>query len=501
MGGFTFNPVLSEIQSHMAAMSPAAQAAVKMANPSIPSPEASAQPRLSPGMLLPHPDAGPPGGNINMGSPQPLISMPSSTPQLVTGPKAGQAILSNGEQPSPMQSHAVERNRLLAEPAGVDQIASRIQGTGFGQEHPLAGRLLGDTAQTLGKIGDTALNVGASLGFPALNTLARDIPGTTQHHEQLLGRADAAVTQDEANAQREAQTASENATAQHTNAETPEVAPNAESARALQGAETAHDEAETTALGRPQLEVHDTEDGPILINKATGDAQHVTVDGQPVGPKLKLTESQPIMGPDKQPHTYMIDEKGNKVVDLGVHYEKPNVAPGITMIVPNGQGGGTVERLTQGQSVAPGAQTAAGVNAVNTPTMQQRTAAGRAGTVVAMAPEVLSRIDALAPKLGPVEGRWNEFMQGRVGSDDPDFAALRSDLLMMSSAVALAHAQGRLPENLREEFDRAINAPKQTPANLKATIQTMLPWLQKMQNQGQPNAPQGGGSNDPLGIR
>ena len=186
---------------------------------------------------------------------------------------------------------------------------------------------------------------------------------------------------------------------------------------------------------------------------------------------------------------------------MGVHYEKPNVAPGITMIVPNGQGGGTVERLTQGQSVAPGAQTAAGVNAVNTPTMQQRTAAGRAGTVVAMAPEVLSRIDALAPKLGPVEGRWNEFMQGRVGSDDPDFAALRSDLLMMSSAVALAHAQGRLPENLREEFDRAINAPKQTPANLKATIQTMLPWLQKMQNQGQPNAPQGGGSNDPLGIR
>jgi len=81
-----------------------------------------------------------------------------------------------------------------------------------------------------------------------------------------------------------------------------------------------------------------------------------------------------------------------------------------------------------------------------------------------MAPEVLARIDALTPKLGPLEGRWNEFMQGKVGGDDRDFAALRSDLLMMSSAVALAHAQGRLPENLREEFDNAINAPKQTPA-------------------------------------
>jgi len=56
----------------------------------------------------------------------------------------------------------------------------------------------------------------------------------------------------------------------------------------------------------------------------------------------------------------------------------------------------------------------------------------------------------------------------------------------------LAHAQGRLPENLREEFDRAINAPKQTPDNLKATINTMIPWLQKMQEQGRPNTPSAG---------
>jgi hypothetical protein len=114
-----------------------------------------------------------------------------------------------------------------------------------------------------------------------------------------------------------------------------------------------------------------------------------------------------------------------------------------------------------------------------------------------MAPEVMSRIDALAPKLGPIEGRWNEYMQGKIGMNDPDFAALRSDLLMMSSAVALAHAQGRLPENLREEFDRAINAPTQTPANLKATIQTMLPWLQQMQNQGQPNRQPANSSQEP----
>jgi hypothetical protein len=158
------------------------------------------------------------------------------------------------------------------------------------------------------------------------------------------------------------------------------------------------------------------------------------------------------------------------------------------MIVPNGQGGGTVERIGVGGTVAAGAQTASGVNTANTPTMTQRTAAGRAATVVAMAPEVLQRIDSMKDKIGPVSGRWNEVMQGKLGSDDPDFAALRSDLLMMSSAVALAHAQGRLPENLREEFDNAINAPKQSADNLKATIQTMIPWLEKIQQQGTPGA-------------
>ena len=80
----------------------------------------------------------------------------------------------------------------------------------------------------------------------------------------------------------------EGATAAHTNAETPEIAPNAESTRDLQGAETEHLGAETNALNQPSMIVHDTDAGPLLINPKTGAAQHVDVDGQPVGPKLKL---------------------------------------------------------------------------------------------------------------------------------------------------------------------------------------------------------------------
>jgi hypothetical protein len=79
--------------------------------------------------------------------------------------------------------------------------------------------------------------------------------------------------------------------------------------------------------------------------------------------------------------------------------------------------------------------------------------------------------------------------------ENPDMAGLRADLLMVSSAVALAHARGRLPENLREEFDRTINAPQQNPENLKAALKHILPWMQRMTNMtDQPQTPSSGGT-------
>ena len=88
--------------------------------------------------------------------------------------------------------------------------------------------------------------------------------------------------------------------------------------------------------------------------------------------------------------------------------------------------------------------------------------------------------------MGPLMGRWNDFMQGKVGSENPDFAALRMDLTLMGTAVALAQVRkdGCL-ENLREEFDRAINAPQQTPENLEAAIKAVQPWMARMQEAGQ----------------
>jgi hypothetical protein len=150
--------------------------------------------------------------------------------------------------------------------------------------------------------------------------------------------------------------------------------------------------------------------------------------------------------------------------------QAPQRAPITNVMIPNAQGGYDVQGATAGSHVAGGAVTAGGMNSANTPTAQMRNTAQRAELVHAMTPELLQNIDSNASQLGPVMGHWNDFMQGKVGLDNPNFAQLRADLLLYSSSVALAHAQGRLPENLREEFDHMINSPKQSPENLKAII-------------------------------
>jgi hypothetical protein len=291
-----------------------------------------------------------------------------------------------------------------------------------------------------------------------------------------------------------------------------------ESTEGYQGAETAKDEAQTAGIPREQDDAHNLSESEVSEHNAQAanllhpqaktdfEAWSQQNPGHPIEEWLKLQNANKpaehvagmlngrTMMADFRPADgkyYSPDGQELK----GFQPVPPPVPAASIVLNPSQAGGYDAQAVRPGSHIAPGAVTVSGMNTVDTPTTQQRSASGRAATVVAMAPEVLSRIDALAPKLGPIEGRWNEYMQGKVGSDDPDFAALRSDLLMMSSAVALAHAQGRLPENLREEFDRAINAPKQTPENLKATINAMLPWLQQMQSQGQPNqrgtSPQG----------
>jgi hypothetical protein len=150
--------------------------------------------------------------------------MPATQSQLVTGPNRGQAIMTNGDSVprGTLIGERAELGRELAGGSGISQISGKIQNSRLGEAHPFLGKLLGGLAQGAATVGD----IGLSAVAPGI---AASIPGTEYHHQALVNQQGRQVNAASENAQKEAQTASENANAGKTNAETPEVAPLAES--------------------------------------------------------------------------------------------------------------------------------------------------------------------------------------------------------------------------------------------------------------------------------
>jgi len=466
------NPILTELSQ----LSPGAQQALVQAHGAMGGPAASVPtPTAAPRLTAPTSEPAPVAPNLSGmgGSAMPSLQAPPA-PNIVKAP-APRGTLEGDE---------AERSRLLSTGPGISQIHSKIENAL--PNHPILGKVLGYGAEVPARLAEAAGSM-----FAPVRSAEQLLPGTQAHHAMELRNLNSVIEKESQEGLQGAQAGAANANAAHERVETTGLPQQQADAHAAAGSRL--------NLDASEIAEHNAQAASLLHPQAKTDfeAWQQQNPGKPIEDWIKVSQKPTQVPPEQQYLTeYAQKHPGSTVAEAERHYmldtQRPTQAAPVNLFVPGEKPGTeTLQTVRPGQTVVAGAQTAAGLNSVNTPTAQQRTAAGRAETVVAMAPEVLSRIDALAPKLGPIEGRWNEFMQGKVGSDDPDFAALRSDLLMFSSGVALAHAQGRLPENLRLEFDHAINSPKQTPENLKATINAMLPWLQKMQQQGQPNPARG----------
>lgn len=97
-----------------------------------------------------------------------------------------------------------ELARLKTSGPGDQQIYSKITHSDFGQNHPLASKIIGGISQGAATIGDIGLSTVAP-------SLAINTPGTELHHRMLENRATRAVASDESNAQKEAETANQQA--------------------------------------------------------------------------------------------------------------------------------------------------------------------------------------------------------------------------------------------------------------------------------------------------
>jgi len=256
----------------------------------------------------------------------------------------------------------------------------------WNQEHPW-----GTPENHPGKLGKVAHafstlgNIAGDIFAPAVMA---NIPGTQLNMQQQEGglakRLNSEITNEGENQQRAATTGK-------TQEETNEMPSKQRSEQALQGAQTENLESEVSNRGTDLAHAYS-----FAVNKALKENRDpgqdptvmhlqdaiISIQRQPA-PKEDASKTIDLLGPDRKEHQMGWNAKTGKYdIDMGQKGEKPTQAPGITMVIPNAEGGGgTVQRLTAGSQVAPGAMSGTQFGSLNTPTTQQRNVGAQAKLV------------------------------------------------------------------------------------------------------------------------
>lgn len=110
------------------------------------------------------------------------------------------------------------------------------------------------------------------------------------------------------------------------------------------------------------------------------------------------------------------------------------------------------------------------------PTSTTLTMSQMATTVQPKIDALDKQIDSLAKEIGPASGRWNEFMVGKAGADNPQFASLLTNLDAVTSAIVRTHFGGKSAEGYIKEIQGSLRAA-QSPADLKARLRAWAGWI------------------------
>jgi hypothetical protein len=456
-------------------------------------------------------------GTPPTGTPAPAM-MPSSsaagatappiTPSLPDTPLSQQALPSSPQTKvvGPTKNEATLYNLQNSKP-GLENVYHKITSSDWGQNHPGLGKLAGIAGQIPATAADLALSLkGLPVLGNSLSSIGQVMPGTTEQHNAKLGEAQGAVTEDEANAEKEAQ-------AQNLKSEVP-----LHSAQA--GYYGAHAEAignhqvtpeEAAAMGNPDLAgsqmdpkaweqlikqhgINTTkEDTAKPIQGADGAMYRLDPNNPGVGIPLTTPDGKPIAGTPKP--VDMKKQLQNGVVDAlnkGNGPEAKRLMGQLEAIDPIG-----FQNAQSGAGRAGAMETQAGIagNRFNADyygigpngrpipgapmidgqpvgfkgglgaTLTNRIAVANA--VDSMKPQLMSSIDAAARvgAIGPAGGRWTTFEQ-MAGDPDPEAQYLWGQMKSFTSLMPALHAM-RSAE-LAQYLDKASGGLKQNPESLKA---------------------------------
>ena len=236
--------------------------------------------------------------------------------------------------PSQLDKDKASYQQVKMAGPGEEQLYHKITGSEFGQNHPILGKVLGGLAAGVTGAADIGLGtLGGGIGRLA----EEQIPGTLLNHQVQLNRAGKDITTDEANAGKEAQTASENATATETGARqkqteetTAEMPGKTASEENLQGAEAGNFNSEAWERQHPRDEwspvagAQGPNGEPLEHSKLTGTYRVAPgVAGAATESSTKPQETKNI-NVNGVPHVMQWNPKTQKFdIDQGLSGEKP----------------------------------------------------------------------------------------------------------------------------------------------------------------------------------
>ena len=342
----------------------------------------------------------------------------------------------------------------------------------------------------IGAVGARAIDVAGSVAAPGVMA---QIPGTALNQKVEEATASRNRTADEKSALSEAQTANENA-------EVP-----------LKAAQAHEAEARADALEDPQAKVGTPEAQAFssLLTQVNPETQKPYT---PIEAFEKVKQTAQDVKPDKTTPAHITYDQG---IPVSVTSEKgqtfdvndPKLPEELKPLVEaatraHSQHESEAERRQARTFAQQEKMFEARQDALTTTTKDMVLAAPK---VLALADRISKLVDSQAQQLGPAAGRWSEFMAGKVGSPNPEFTKLRTDVGLLQTLLMRMHVGSRGGEYIMHHFQDLIDTGKQSPENLKAALGEIVTYAHDVQAEGAAHGV-GGGSNtpttaaDPLGI-
>lgn len=93
-----------------------------------------------------------------------------------------------------------------------------------------------------------------------------------------------------------------------------------------------------------------------------------------------------------------------------------------------------------------------------------------APAVLGLSKSVRESINGMKGKLGPASSRWREFWAGKIGSSDPEFIKLRTNVGLLETRLMKMHVGASGGEYIIKHFKELIAEGKRSPENMIAAL-------------------------------